>query len=73
MGKQDTQQMAWNSKYALGVLVWLAAAAALVLAWVAAARGDAFGYDSGFWFGTAMTLGILSIPLKLEHRCGSCG
>lgn len=57
--------------YVLGVIIWIAALIALVYAWVATIHGAVLGQRSNFWFASAMTLGVLAIPLKL--RKGNCG
>ncbi len=60
----------WSSWHIFGALLWTAAAVSLAAAWVAARGTPVMGYDAGFWFGSAMSFGILALPLKMK-RCNS--
>jgi len=68
----------WNCScwHVLGVLLWTAAVISLVYAWVATKNGAILELEANFWFGNALILGILAIPLKLKGgscECDGCG
>ena len=60
------------SWHVFGALLWTAGAISLAAAWVAAKGTPVMGYEAGFWFGSAMSFGVLALPLKLK-RCGGSG
>jgi len=69
----------WNCAcwHWVGGLFWLAALVALVCAWVSTSKGvPVWGLDQNQWYGNALILGVLAIPLKLKGHgmgCGTCG
>ena len=60
--------------YVLGIILWIAALVSLVYAWVATLQGSLLGQHASFWFGTAMVLAVLAVPLRLQGSdCGCEG
>ncbi len=58
--------------YLIGALFWFAALVSLIFAWVATAQGTVWGLDASHWYGDALVLGVLAIPLKLKRHAASC-
>ncbi|MBI4992250.1 MAG: hypothetical protein HZB99_03460 [Candidatus Harrisonbacteria bacterium] len=58
---------------ALGMLLWLAGAAALALAWWAVWRRElVWGLEPLAWYWNALILGVLALGCK-GHGSGHCG
>ncbi len=72
MSSHDTHGWSCGCWYYLGAFLWVLAAAALVCAWVATAKGAAFGFGPDLWYGNALILGVLAIPLKMRGRGMGC-
>ncbi|MEK7612086.1 MAG: hypothetical protein AAB407_01970 [Patescibacteria group bacterium] len=60
----------WN---AFGMVLWVAAFVSLVFAWLSGNGEMIFGFDEGEWFGNALILGILAIPLQLKATAACSG
>ena len=64
-----------HSKCLLWKGLWTLALITMILAWISNYTQGAFlGYGALVWFWTALVLGVLAIPIKLDcHDCGVCG
>ena len=67
MEKQHIKCWLWK-------VLWALCAISLVLAWMSGINGMMFNLPAGIWFWTALVLGVLAIPIKLDcHSCNTCG
>lgn len=64
----------FGSKYILGAILWLAAAAALIIAWMNIGNpAGVLGMDATGWLLTALVLGVLAIPCLSRGGYGMRG
>gem|GEM_PF-3984386 len=68
MMKCDMWHQKCGCRRMFGGFLWFFGFVSLVLAWVAMKMGDIMEYDAIFWMMNALTLGVLSIPLKSRKR-----
>jgi hypothetical protein len=54
--------------------LWALSALAMIVGWVAAIQNSPIlGLQGIYWFMTALVLGVLAIPIKLDcTQCGTC-
>ncbi|MDP3769692.1 MAG: hypothetical protein Q8R40_02005 [bacterium] len=67
MDKKHCKCLLWKGLWALGLIT-------LILAWVSNyTQAALLGYGALAWFWTALVLGVLAIPIKLDcHDCSTC-
>ena len=69
--KESNDECRCDLWHYLGGFLWFLAAIAFIFAWLTSYENSILGFDSGFWFGNALILGILAIPLKIKGFCSS--